>query len=50
MEGKIIRPLRHNRIPYQGINVVMLWLAAATEGYVSPFWLNFKPARSSALM
>ena len=23
--GKITRPLRHNGIPYKGINVVMLW-------------------------
>jgi antirestriction protein ArdC len=42
MEGKITRPLRHNGIPYQGINVVMPWLAAATKGYASPFWLTFK--------
>ena len=42
MEGKIIRPLRHNGIPYQGIDTVMLWFAAATTGYASPFWLTFK--------
>jgi antirestriction protein ArdC len=23
--GRITRPLRHNGVPYQGINVLMLW-------------------------
>jgi antirestriction protein ArdC len=27
--GRITRPLRHNGLPYQGINVVMLWSASA---------------------
>lgn len=27
-EGRITRPLRANGIPYQGINVLMLWSAA----------------------
>jgi antirestriction protein ArdC len=26
--GRITRPLRHNGIPYKGINVVMLWSAS----------------------
>ena len=26
--GRITRPLRHNDIPYKGINVVMLWSAS----------------------
>jgi antirestriction protein ArdC len=30
--GRITRPLRHNGIPYKGINVVMLW-SAAVNGY-----------------
>jgi antirestriction protein ArdC len=42
--GKITRPLRHNGIPYKGINVVMLWSAAATRGHASPFWMTFKQA------
>jgi antirestriction protein ArdC len=42
--GKITRPLRHNGIPYKGINVVMLWSAAATKGYSCPLWLTFKQA------
>ena len=40
--GKIIRPLRHNGIPYKGINVVMLWSAAQQKGYSCPMWLTFK--------
>jgi antirestriction protein ArdC len=36
--------LRHNGIPYKGINVVMLWSAAVTKGYACPLWLTFKQA------
>lgn len=42
--GKITRPLRHNGIPYKGINVVMLWSAAVTKGYACPLWLTFRQA------
>lgn len=42
--GKIIRPLRHNGIPYKGINVVMLWSAGTVKGYACPLWLTFKQA------
>lgn len=42
--GRIIRPLRHNGIPYKGINVVMLWSAAVAKGYACPIWLTFKQA------
>jgi antirestriction protein ArdC len=42
--GRITRPLRHNGIPYKGINVVMLWSAAETKGYACPLWLTFKQA------
>ncbi|MGH7086884.1 MAG: ArdC-like ssDNA-binding domain-containing protein, partial [Acetobacteraceae bacterium] len=45
LEGRIIRPLRHNGAPYQGINTVMLWMAAATCRYCSPFWLTFRQAK-----
>ena len=27
MEGRVTRPLRHNGVPYQGINTIMLWKA-----------------------
>jgi antirestriction protein ArdC len=42
--GWITRPLRHNGIPYKGINVVMLWSASVTNGYTCPLWLTFKQA------
>jgi antirestriction protein ArdC len=40
--GRITRPLRHNGIPYKGINVIMLWSASVTKGYSAPLWLTFK--------
>jgi antirestriction protein ArdC len=43
--GRITRPLRHNGIPYQGINVVMLWSAAVAAGYAAPIWMTFKQAQ-----
>lgn len=42
--GKITRPLRHNGIPYKGINVIMLWSASVTRGFACPLWLTFKQA------
>jgi len=42
--GRITRPLRHNGIPYKGINVLMLWSAATLNGYACPIWLTFKQA------
>ena len=44
MEGRVMRPLRHNGIPYQGINTIMLWMAAVTNGYGSPHWFTFRQA------
>jgi antirestriction protein ArdC len=32
--GRITHPLRHNGIPYKGINVVMLWSAASADSNV----------------
>lgn len=43
-EGRIMRPLRANGIPYQGINVLMLWTEAVAKGYASPIWMTFKQA------
>jgi antirestriction protein ArdC len=42
--GRITRPLRHNGIPYKGINVVMLWSASVAKGFSAPLWLTFKQA------
>jgi antirestriction protein ArdC len=42
--GRITRPLRGNGVPYQGINVLMLWSAAMDKGYAAPTWMTFKQA------
>jgi antirestriction protein ArdC len=42
--GRITRPLRGNGVPYNGINVLMLWSAAMTKGYAAPIWMTFKQA------
>jgi len=42
--GRITRPLRGNGIPYQGINVLMLWSAAMAKGYAAPIWMTFRQA------
>jgi antirestriction protein ArdC len=38
--GRITRPLRGNGVPYQGINVLMLWGAAVERGYAAPIWMT----------
>lgn len=40
--GRITRPLRHNGMPYQGINVVLLWSEAVSRGFTSSTWMTFK--------
>jgi antirestriction protein ArdC len=42
--GRITRPLRSNGVPYQGINVLMLWGESVTKGYAAPIWMTFKQA------
>lgn len=37
-------PLRSTGVPYRGINVLTLWVAAMSKGYSSPHWLTFKQA------
>ena len=43
--GRITRPLRHNGLPYSGVNVLMLWLEAEAKGYSAPLWMTFKQAQ-----
>lgn len=45
MDGQIVKPLRHNGQPYNGINVLMLWGAAVEHSYQSPTWMTFKQAK-----
>lgn len=43
--GRITKPLRHNGQPYNGINILMLWFAAVSEGYSAPIWMTFRQAK-----
>jgi len=43
--GRITKPLRHNGQPYNGINILMLWSAAVTEGYSAPIWMTYRQAK-----
>jgi antirestriction protein ArdC len=45
--GGITRPLRNNGQPYQGVNVLVLWLTAFQKGYACPIWLTFKQAKEA---
>lgn len=38
-------PLRHNAIPYRGVNVLWLWMTAAIKGYASPYYMTFQQAK-----
>jgi len=42
--GRIMRPLRHNGVPYSGINILMLWAESVSQGFVSPVWMTFRQA------
>ena len=42
--GRITRPLRHNGVPYSGINILMLWASSIEQGFSSPSWMTFKQA------
>ncbi len=46
LAGRISRPLRHNGIPYQGINVVLLWAASVARDFTAPLWMTYKQAKS----
>ena len=43
--GRSTKPLRHNGQPYNGINILMLWSAAVSEGYSAPIWMTFRQAK-----
>lgn len=38
------RPLRHNGVPYSGINTFYLWAVAESRGFTSPYWMTFRQA------
>ncbi len=43
--GRITRPLRHNGIPYRGVNVLLLWGEAMEKGYAAPLWMTYKQSQ-----
>ena len=45
--GCVTRPMRANMIPYQGINILILWSAALEKGFSAPIWMTFKQAAAS---
>lgn len=45
MDGRITKPLRHNALPYSGINILMLWGAAIEAGFLSPYWMTYRQAK-----
>jgi antirestriction protein ArdC len=42
--GGALLPLRITGETYRGINVVLLWMAQAAEGYASPTWMTYRQA------
>ncbi len=43
--GRITRPLRHNGENYHGINIIVLWMMAESQGFNCPYWLTFQQAK-----
>ncbi|MFN3727914.1 MAG: ArdC family protein [Allosphingosinicella sp.] len=41
----VSRPLRACGTPYQGINVLWLWMAAEAAGHSSPFWMTYRQSQ-----
>ena len=42
--GRITRPVRHNGLPYSGMNVLLLWSEQMSRGFSSSMWMTFKQA------
>ena len=43
--GGIPIPLRHEGTPYQGINVLLLWIRALDQNYVSARWMTYRQSQ-----
>ena len=43
--GKITRPLKHDFEPYNGINILNLWIEAEEKSFSAPVWMTFKQAK-----
>lgn len=44
LAGRITKPLRHNGLPYQGLNVILLWAAATEREFTSSRWMTYRQA------
>jgi antirestriction protein ArdC len=44
--GPVSRPLRANGERYNGMNILMLWVAAMEKGFNAPIWMTFRQARA----
>lgn len=42
--GRVTRPVRHNGLPYSGMNVLLLWSEQMSRGFSSSMWMTFKQA------
>jgi hypothetical protein len=42
--GAASLPLRHEGTAYRGINILLLWSAAMTRGYINPHWMTYRQA------
>ena len=42
--SRVMRPLRHNGEPYNGVNILLLWGAAEERGYQNPTFMTFNQA------
>ncbi|SAL77905.1 ArdC family protein [Caballeronia telluris] len=44
--ARIPLPVRHNGVPYQGINILLLWAEQLDKGFQSKRWMTFKQAQA----
>ncbi|GMM62461.1 ArdC family protein [Novosphingobium pituita] len=42
--GAATLPLRHEGTAYRGINILLLWTAAMTRGFINPYWMTYRQA------
>jgi antirestriction protein ArdC len=43
--GEVTIPIRHNRVPYRGVNVLLLWIESMQRSFGSPMWMTYKQAQ-----
>lgn len=42
----LLLPLRHNGVPYRGVNILLLWGDAIDKGYTRNIWMTYKQAEA----